>query len=272
MPQPVDCNKIVAGMSELIGRTLGDQILVETVLSGGLWRTFVDPSQLESLILNLAVNGRDAMPEGGKLTVETANAYLDAAYASENAGAQEGQHVLVSVTDTGSGMTPRSPRKLSIRSSRPKAEPKAPVWASARSSASSSNLSGTSKSTPSSAKERRSRSICRDTSATTPNLACAGPDAAPVPMGSPATTVLVVEDEPRMLKLTVEAFRVSRLLRAARRRGRKGAEDHCRAPRSCFAFHRCRDARHDGPKAGGRSVETASEPEATNTTGFSPTA
>ena len=85
-PQPVDCNKLVAGMSELLRRTLGEAIHVETVLAGGLWRTFVDPSQLEAAIVNLAVNGRDAMPEGGKLTIETANASLDEAYASQNVG------------------------------------------------------------------------------------------------------------------------------------------------------------------------------------------
>ncbi len=105
-PQPVDCNKFVAGMSDLLRRTLGESIRIETVLAGGLWRTFVDPSQLEAAILNLAVNGRDAMPEGGKLTIETANAALDEAYAAENAGAQAGQYALICVTDTGEGMTP----------------------------------------------------------------------------------------------------------------------------------------------------------------------
>ena len=76
------------------------------MLAGGLWRTFIDPSQLEATILNLAVNGRDAMPAGGKLTIETANASLDEAYASQNVGAQAGQYALVCVTDTGAGMSP----------------------------------------------------------------------------------------------------------------------------------------------------------------------
>ncbi len=105
-PQPVDCNKFVAGISDLLRRTLGESVRVETVLAGGLWRTFVDPSQLESAILNLAVNGRDAMPEGGKLTIETANASLDENYVAHNVGAVAGQYVFVAVTDTGSGMTP----------------------------------------------------------------------------------------------------------------------------------------------------------------------
>jgi PAS domain S-box-containing protein len=106
-PEAVDLNKIAAGMSELLRRTIGENIAVETVLSGGLWRAEVDPNQLESAILNLAVNARDAMPDGGKLTLETANAYLDEAYAASTGGeVKAGQYVMVSVSDTGSGMTP----------------------------------------------------------------------------------------------------------------------------------------------------------------------
>ncbi|MBN9021072.1 MAG: CHASE3 domain-containing protein [Rhizobiales bacterium] len=103
-PQVVDVNRLVAGMSELLHRTLGEAVQLETVLAGGLWRTHADPSPLENAILNLAVNARDAMPEGGRITIETANAWLDDAYARVNPGAEAGQYVMIAVTDTGSGM------------------------------------------------------------------------------------------------------------------------------------------------------------------------
>ena len=92
-------------MSDLLRRTLGEQIAIETVLAGGLWRAHVDPNQLEVAILNLAVNARDAMPDGGKLTIETANAYLDEGYAAAQAEVVPGQYVVICVTDTGIGMT-----------------------------------------------------------------------------------------------------------------------------------------------------------------------
>jgi CheY-like chemotaxis protein len=87
-------------------RTLGEQVSVETVLAGGLWRAHADPNQLEVAILNLAVNARDAMPKGGKLTIETANVHLDERYASGQAEVVPGQYVLLAVTDTGVGMPP----------------------------------------------------------------------------------------------------------------------------------------------------------------------
>ncbi len=102
----VDVNRLVQGMSELLRRTIGETITVETVLAGGLWTTAVDPNQLENALLNLAVNARDAMPDGGRLTIETANTYLDEAYVSANAAdLAHGQYVLVAVSDTGTGMS-----------------------------------------------------------------------------------------------------------------------------------------------------------------------
>lgn len=103
-PESLDANKLVAGMSELISHALGSSVQLETVLSGGLWRTSADPNQLENVILNLAVNARDAMPEGGRLTIETANCYLDHTYAADHPGISAGQYVLICVSDTGSGM------------------------------------------------------------------------------------------------------------------------------------------------------------------------
>jgi signal transduction histidine kinase/ActR/RegA family two-component response regulator len=105
-PQPIDANKFVSGMSEILRRTLGQEIEVETILAGGLWRTHVDGNELESLLLNLAVNARDAMPTGGKLTIETGNANLDEIYVREQVGLAAGQYVLIAVSDTGSGMPP----------------------------------------------------------------------------------------------------------------------------------------------------------------------
>ena len=105
-PRALDANKLVGGMSEMLRRTVGEQLKVETVLAGGLWNTFADPGQLENAILNLCVNARDAMPDGGRLTLETGNAHLDDAYAADNAEVTPGQYVVISVTDTGAGMPP----------------------------------------------------------------------------------------------------------------------------------------------------------------------
>jgi PAS domain S-box-containing protein len=106
-PQPTDLNKLVAGLSELLRRTLGEQIVIETVLAGGLWQVLIDQNQMESSILNLALNARDAMPKGGKLTIETGNTYLDTDYADAHSEVQAGQYVLVAVSDNGIGMSPQ---------------------------------------------------------------------------------------------------------------------------------------------------------------------
>jgi PAS domain S-box-containing protein len=105
-PKPTDVNSLVVGMSDLLHRALGEEIRVETVTGAGLWRVEVDPAELESAILNLALNARDAMPDGGKLTIETANTFIDEAYAAIHTEVIPGQYVAVCVTDTGSGMPP----------------------------------------------------------------------------------------------------------------------------------------------------------------------
>jgi signal transduction histidine kinase/two-component SAPR family response regulator len=104
-PKPVEPDRLVAGMSDLLRRTLGETIAIETRLTGGLWRTFVDPNQLENAILNLAVNARDAMPEGGRLTLETLNNALDADDLGQHAEVISGDYVMIAVSDTGTGMT-----------------------------------------------------------------------------------------------------------------------------------------------------------------------
>ena len=105
-PQPLDANKLVAGMSELLRRTVLEDVRMETVLAAGLWRVSVDGNQLESAILNLCINCRDSMPDGGLLTIETANAYLDDAYAASETEVTAGQYVMIGITDTGAGMPP----------------------------------------------------------------------------------------------------------------------------------------------------------------------
>ena len=109
-PKNIDANKVVTGMSELLRRAIGEAIQIETVLARGLWRTFADAAQLENAIVNLAVNARDAMPSGGKLTIETANADLDDCYAAANPDVVAGQYLMIGVTDTGTGMTPEVPK------------------------------------------------------------------------------------------------------------------------------------------------------------------
>jgi signal transduction histidine kinase/ActR/RegA family two-component response regulator len=104
-PEPLDLGRLVSNMSELLRRTLGEAIAIETVLGGGVWQTRADNNQLENVLLNLAVNARDAMRNGGKLTIETANAHLDDAYAASHSEVAAGQYVMLAVSDTGTGMT-----------------------------------------------------------------------------------------------------------------------------------------------------------------------
>jgi PAS domain S-box-containing protein len=104
--RPNDINRLVEGMEDLLDRTLGERIDVNFILAGDLWTAFIDANQLENALLNLAINARDAMPEGGRLTIETANVELDAAYTSSHEHVQPGDYVAVSVSDTGIGMSP----------------------------------------------------------------------------------------------------------------------------------------------------------------------
>ncbi len=107
-PVKLDLNHLVSGITEFLRRTLGETIDLECILGGGLWPIFADANQLESAIVNLCVNSRNAMPNGGKLTIETSNAYLDEIYAAQFDGVAAGQYVSLSVTDTGAGIAPEA--------------------------------------------------------------------------------------------------------------------------------------------------------------------
>lgn len=103
--KPVDPNRLVTGMAELIRHAIGESIAFETVLGGGVWTALTDANQLEAAILNLAVNARDAMPDGGKLTLESANVFLDEDYAGAQHDVAPGQYVMIAVSDSGHGMS-----------------------------------------------------------------------------------------------------------------------------------------------------------------------
>jgi PAS domain S-box-containing protein len=107
-PKAIDVDTLLAGMSELLHRSLGETIELEIVAGLDLWRVEADPNQLESVILNLVVNARDAMPGGGRLVIETANTLLDESYAEVHGEVTPGQYVVLGVTDTGEGMTPET--------------------------------------------------------------------------------------------------------------------------------------------------------------------
>ncbi|WP_244481173.1 PAS domain S-box protein [Rhizobium sp. Leaf371] len=104
-PKVVNAGRLVRNMDEMLRRTIGEGIEVETVVSGGLWNTLIDPMQTENALLNLAINARDAMDGFGKLTIEVGNAMLDDAYAREHDDVVAGEYVMLSVTDTGAGIT-----------------------------------------------------------------------------------------------------------------------------------------------------------------------
>jgi PAS domain S-box-containing protein len=104
-PKPTDVNRLIAGMEELIRRSVGPAIEIELVGAAGLWPALIDPGQLENALLNLSINARDAMPDGGRLTIETANKWLDGRSGRER-DLPPGQYLSICVTDTGTGMTP----------------------------------------------------------------------------------------------------------------------------------------------------------------------
>ncbi len=105
-PKVVALNELVSGTTQLLSRTLGEQIQIKLLLADDLWPMLADPAQVESSLANLSINARDAMPKGGYLTIETANKTLDEQYSKDNAETAPGDYVMLAVSDTGTGMTP----------------------------------------------------------------------------------------------------------------------------------------------------------------------
>lgn len=107
VPESMDVNRMISDMDGLLRRALGKHIEIETVRGAGLWPALVDAGQLEGALLNLAINARDAMPDGGRLTIETTNVFLDDAYCAQHQELKSGEYVMLAVSDTGSGISPR---------------------------------------------------------------------------------------------------------------------------------------------------------------------
>ncbi len=111
-PRPVDVNQLICGMEDLLRRSVGEQVAMEFALADGLWQAITDANQLENALLNLVINGRDAMPEGGRIVIGTARAVIRAADASPQSEVEPGDYTVICVTDTGIGMTPETLAKV----------------------------------------------------------------------------------------------------------------------------------------------------------------
>jgi signal transduction histidine kinase len=103
-PEAISINSLISGMSDMMSRIVGEQVRIETVLGAGVWPTFADANQIENSLANLIVNARDAMPKGGKLTIETSNTYFDEAYVERFGDVKPGHYIMLSVTDAGTGI------------------------------------------------------------------------------------------------------------------------------------------------------------------------
>jgi signal transduction histidine kinase/CheY-like chemotaxis protein len=208
-PVVTELNALVQGMAELLRRTIGETIDLECALAGGLWRTCVDQPQLESAILNLAVNARDAMPEGGKLTIETLNAHLDDAYATAHSEVAPGHYAVVAVSDTGVGMT----REIAERAFDPFFTTKgigrgtglglSQVYGFVKQSGGHVKIySEVDRGTT--VKIYLPRNIIEDGAAVANRRA---PTETALPAGAPEEIILVVEDEEQVRRTTVESLR-----------------------------------------------------------------
>jgi len=204
-PQPLDSNQLVANMSELLRRTLGEGIAIETVLAGGLWRTHADPGQLENAVLNLCVNARDAMDGHGHLTIETLNAHLDDAYAGQHEGVAAGQYVAIIISDNGPGM----PRDVLERAFEPFFTTKgvgkgtglglAQVYGFVRQSGGHAKIY-------SEPGQGTAVKLYLPRYVGTAEAAVAPPSAAELPRARPGELVLVVEDEEQVRRMSLDAL------------------------------------------------------------------
>jgi signal transduction histidine kinase len=203
-PDPLDANKLVLTMAELLHRALGEDVRLETVLAPGLWQVHVDAGQLENAVLNLAVNARDAMPDGGSLRIETANLRVERA-SPEHPGVAPGDHVVVSVADTGAGMAPDvlakafDPFFTTKEVGRGTGLGLSQVYGFVRQSGGTVRIQS---------QEGSGTTVCiylpKHVSAVAPVPVEAVKSASP--LGRPGETILVVEDEADVRRLTVETL------------------------------------------------------------------
>ena len=155
-PKPLNINKLVHGFSDFLRRTLGETITLDIVGADGLWRAEADPVQLEAAILNLAVNARDAMAAGGKLTITTKNTFLDEKYCQQHDELVPGPYVRIAVSDTGTGMSKDILKRVFEPFFTTKKAGQGTGLGLSQSTTSSSNRGGTSRSTVSRAGARPS--------------------------------------------------------------------------------------------------------------------
>jgi signal transduction histidine kinase len=264
-PQQVDLNRLVGGLSEMLTRTVGETIAVETILGSGLWPTFVDASQLENAIVNLAVNARDAMPDGGRITIETANALLDEAYCRQFGDVAPGQYALLSVSDTGTGISPENLRKVFEPFFTTKSAPAgtglglAMIYGFVKKSKGHIRLysevgHGTT------AKIYLPRMIGAVRAESVP--AAARVESAQSPTARPGEVVLMVEDDEDVLDSTVTLLRELGYFRPRRPQRPRSARAASRERASRHPVHRCRSsAGHEragsGHRGGGAAPHSA---------------